>query len=636
MTLYFSNKLLVVTLALILLADSSLIAFAQSDFTQKQVDSGQYNFANSIGLGEGVSADGTSKVLPAPLEYSDNKSLDMSAAQGQPSVLNGCRCVVFKMDDAQDFFVNTVQVAVMDEFTQRGDLISIGPIFSGFGDDPTVVDAVVTGVSSGLFEIFNHGWFHNDFSLESLANQTSHLQLGQDKAELLFGSNFTIFVPPFSTFNNDTLDALVTTGFETISSEVDVDPDPHYIADGVSKILDSRGLSHLPSDVFFINFNEDPPVRISNAQILADIDTSIATRGYAVVTLHPQHIAQTFPNGTFINAPNATLMNDLRTIIDGVHLKNYPIRTFSQVLAFNGTVSIGNVIQAEGNTGPNTISFDVTRSNTSGSMSVDWTTADGTAVLTSDYTADSGTINFEDGGVLTKQVDVTVNGDTTGEPDETFNVDLSNCVGCTIFVANGTATLTNDDLPGIIINDVTEVEGNTTPNNFVFTVTRSSNIGTPSVDFTTSDDTAISPGDFTALPVTTINFVNGGALTQTVTVPVVGDTTIELDETFNVDLSNCIGCTITDPLGVGTIQDDDTVNDLDLDGILDEFDTENIISLSKTITASHIVQDVTVQNGVVLTIPNGVTLIITSGHNLLIQSGSGVLVKSGGGLQVFS
>jgi len=74
----------------------------------------------------------------------------------------------------------------------------------------------------------------------------------------------------------------------------------------------------------------------------------------------------------------------------------------------------------------------------------------------------------------------------------------------------------------------------------------------------TADNTATSSSDFTSLSPATLNFASGGPLTQTVTVSVKGDTTLEANETFHVNLSNCSGCTILDNQGVGTITNDDS------------------------------------------------------------------------------
>ena len=114
--------------------------------------------------------------------------------------------------------------------------------------------------------------------------------------------------------------------------------------------------------------------------------------------------------------------------------------------------------------------------------------------------------------------------------------------------------------PSIAINDITLSEGNSGTSNYVFTVNRSSNTGTISVNYSTADSTATTPTDYTAMPTTTLNFVDGGPLTQTVTVPVIGDTAVEPNETFSVNLSSCVGCTITDNLGLGTITNDDSAS----------------------------------------------------------------------------
>jgi subtilisin-like proprotein convertase family protein len=61
-----------------------------------------------------------------------------------------------------------------------------------------------------------------------------------------------------------------------------------------------------------------------------------------------------------------------------------------------------------------------------------------------DYTATTGVVNFA-AGQATGTISVTVNGDVTPEPNETFFVDLSNPVNATIGDAQGVGTIVNDD-----------------------------------------------------------------------------------------------------------------------------------------------------------------------------------------------
>lgn len=111
------------------------------------------------------------------------------------------------------------------------------------------------------------------------------------------------------------------------------------------------------------------------------------------------------------------------------------------------------------------------------------------------------------------------------------------------------------------ISDVTQNEGNSGTSNFVFTVTRSNNTAASSVQVQSSNGTATSGSDYTAFPLTTVNFTAGGALTQTVNVVVNGDVTVEPNETFTMTLSNPIGGVLLDPTGTGTIVDDDAINE---------------------------------------------------------------------------
>src|SRR2546426_537605 len=108
-------------------------------------------------------------------------------------------------------------------------------------------------------------------------------------------------------------------------------------------------------------------------------------------------------------------------------------------------------------------------------------------------------------------------------------------------------------LPGISINDVTLTGNGSGTKNFDFTVTRSGDTSiTSSANFATADGTAtVADSDYVANS-GTLSFA-AGETTKTITIVVNGDTTVEPDETFSVNLSNCVGCIITDSHGVGTI-----------------------------------------------------------------------------------
>jgi hypothetical protein len=110
------------------------------------------------------------------------------------------------------------------------------------------------------------------------------------------------------------------------------------------------------------------------------------------------------------------------------------------------------------------------------------------------------------------------------------------------------------------INDVIQVEGNSGSSNFQFTITRSNTSSAASVLVSTASGSAQSGTDFTAISNQTVNFTAGGAATAVVNVSVVGDTVVEGNETFTVNLSNPSGASISDAQGVGTISNDDSAS----------------------------------------------------------------------------
>jgi Calx-beta domain len=110
--------------------------------------------------------------------------------------------------------------------------------------------------------------------------------------------------------------------------------------------------------------------------------------------------------------------------------------------------------------------------------------------------------------------------------------------------------------PSITIDDVTKSEGNSGTTSFTFHILLSNpSTQNVAVRFATVDLTATAGSDYTAtaggrtfLP---------GQTSKTVTVPVIGDTVIEPNETFKVILSNPNNATIADNQGKGTILNND-------------------------------------------------------------------------------
>ncbi|MBE7554476.1 MAG: DNRLRE domain-containing protein [Anaerolineales bacterium] len=111
-------------------------------------------------------------------------------------------------------------------------------------------------------------------------------------------------------------------------------------------------------------------------------------------------------------------------------------------------------------------------------------------------------------------------------------------------------------LPTLSINDVAVLEGDSGTTNAVFTISMSSaSSQTVSVDYATADNTATTAdNDYVAASGTLT--IPPGIITGPITVTLVGDTNVEGDEAFLVNLSNPVNAAIADGQGVGFIQQD--------------------------------------------------------------------------------
>ena len=116
-------------------------------------------------------------------------------------------------------------------------------------------------------------------------------------------------------------------------------------------------------------------------------------------------------------------------------------------------------------------------------------------------------------------------------------------------------------LPQLSINNVTQLEGDNGSTLFTFTIALSAPApaGGVKVNYATSSDSATSGVDFLAASGTAS--IPAGQTSTTVSVSVLGDTDLEINETFLVTLSNPVAANIASGAGVGTgtITNDDIV-----------------------------------------------------------------------------
>ena len=217
-------------------------------------------------------------------------------------------------------------------------------------------------------------------------------------------------------------------------------------------------------------------------------------------------------------------------------------------------------------------------------VTVAYSTTDGTAAAGTDYTAQSDTLTFPASQTaVTMTISVQTTDDTERESDEHFRVTLSSPSGATLNDDTGEGTIIDNDgdgggsddgdgdgggsddgdgdgdgsrdvgeLPTLSIDDATVVEGDLAK--FEVTLSEAAT-AVVMVDYSTVDGTAVARSDYTTTS-GTLSFEQGEER-KTILVPTVQDATAEGTEVFTMQLSSPSGATVANGTGTGTITDDD-------------------------------------------------------------------------------
>jgi CSLREA domain-containing protein len=186
-------------------------------------------------------------------------------------------------------------------------------------------------------------------------------------------------------------------------------------------------------------------------------------------------------------------------------------------------------------------------------VTVTYSSSDGTALAGQDYVAASGVLTFTP-GQTTQVFTITLLPDGVADPGETISLTLSDAVNATLG-APVTATLTLADAQ-VRLSSAAATVSEAGPAASLPVLLDVAAGYTLTVDYALSDGSAAAGSDYLAGG-GTLTFTPG--MTQTIlSVPIVSDTAHEVDETFGVALGSPAGATLTAPMtATVTIQDDD-------------------------------------------------------------------------------
>ena len=254
----------------------------------------------------------------------------------------------------------------------------------------------------------------------------------------------------------------------------------------------------------------------SSGTITVDVATDILDETTETATL------------TLSDVTNATISD---SSADLVLTDSNPYLSFTnQTLAEGDGTATFTITLSESVTSDTTVEYALSTGASNGAQSgTDFTATSGTATITA--------------GETTATITVPITDDSTDEVTETATLTLSNASNGSYTNSTGDLVITDDDEPVVSITNITATESDNTA---TFTVTLDQAAANDvTVVYTSSDglsNGATAGSDYTGFTGTVT--ISAGESSGTITVPIILDSTDEVDETATVTLSNATSATI--------------------------------------------------------------------------------------------
>ncbi|HZS73365.1 MAG TPA: polysaccharide deacetylase family protein, partial [Candidatus Nitrosotalea sp.] len=241
--------------------------------------------------------------------------------------ISSCQCVVFRMDDVQDYWLDDVQVDIINEFEHQNASLTAGIIGNYFGQDEKVVGAVSGALKNDepKFVVANHGWNHEDFSTFSRDEQSALIHNTNRKISDTLGVDPDIFIAPYNSINNDTLISLLDNGMVYLSTNETQDRPPYTLSDAAFFRFPAT------AEIGDLNKENTAWVEQNHDQTYAAVLRSMVKYGFAVVLLHPQDFANKRPGPVYDNTINQTQIHELDLLIEKIRNDGYLMVTMDDI-----------------------------------------------------------------------------------------------------------------------------------------------------------------------------------------------------------------------------------------------------------------------------------------------------------------
>ena len=237
-----------------------------------------------------------------------------------------CNCVAFRLDDVADYWLNDVQIELIQTFRDNGNPLTIGIIGNEFGEDQKIVNYVKDSIGdkNSKIRIANHGWEHESFPDFDTDTQSDLIKKANDRIFELLDTSPKVFIPPFNEFNKDTVSALEENDVSHFSSMLELSNPPFSFQDSV--------VYNFPETASTGRWNSEINLfeKVAREKTFENINKSLDSFGYAVVTMHPQEFS-TLEDGSYSNQPDFDKLRDLELLIEDIQSSGLKIVFLSQI-----------------------------------------------------------------------------------------------------------------------------------------------------------------------------------------------------------------------------------------------------------------------------------------------------------------
>jgi len=251
-------------------------------------------------------------------------NLEPDSLEENISEITSCNCVAFRLDDIQDYWINDVQIEIMEIFNEQDIPLTIGIIGSEIGEDTQIVSYINQSISSNLLEIANHGWKHEDFTEYDKETQSQLIKNTNEQLQNIFGVTPTVFIPPYNEYNNDTISAMNENGIIHFSSSTNIANPPYPMMDAQLYSFPagaSTGELYLENSLF---------TGINHKLTLSQIQKSISQYGFAVIMMHPQDFS-VIEGEEHLNQINWNQIRELELLLDRLKIAELDIVPISKI-----------------------------------------------------------------------------------------------------------------------------------------------------------------------------------------------------------------------------------------------------------------------------------------------------------------